>query len=134
MKNLKDIILEKLVINKNIKIKRNYDNWTIEDAKEGDIISSKYNTFIYKGLDEKKQYCNDKNAIVYYACYKLPIFKSTKRFLVGPDVGVGTTYQDPDQYYLSTEKECEALFNALKKEGYEWDDDKKELIKVIKLK
>ena len=54
MKNLKDIILEKLVINKNIKIKRNYDNWTIEDAKEGDIISSKYNTFIYKGLDEKK--------------------------------------------------------------------------------
>jgi hypothetical protein len=47
MKNLKDIIIEKLIINKNIKIKRNLDDWTIETAQDGDIVELDETLLLY---------------------------------------------------------------------------------------
>ena len=60
MENLIDII-EKLKVNSKSQVN---GDWSIEDAKDGDIIMSKYNQFIYKCLDKDKKYCPEPTAII----------------------------------------------------------------------
>lgn len=127
MKDLINII-EKLKVNSKIKLG---NDWTIKDAKNGDIILSKYNQFIYKGLDENKDYCTDTTAIIYHASYALSSFHALDKLSIGPDIGVGTiSSSERLQYKLSNKEECKELFDALEKEGYKWDEKKLELIKI----
>jgi len=93
--------------------------WTIEDAKDGDVLISSFgNPFIYNAYFDSVYvgaYCaiglNDEFIITdgqpYYYFW-------TAKFTVRP----------------ATEKEIELLFNNMKEAGYKWDSDKKELIKL----
>ena len=128
MKNLKDIILEKLIINKNIKIKRNLDNWSIETAQDGDIVELNEDLlFIYKGLNKDFHVSNaGDDAIVYHATY---ICDERKKLEVGIGTGVGVI-TGRFQYKLASEEKCEEFMEALKKAGYKWDDNKLKIVKI----
>jgi len=123
---------EALKINSKSKVNiKDLENWTINDAEDGDIIISKYNQFIYKCLNDDKKYCSEPTAIIYHACYNLTPFHSSKPLSIGPDIGVGSlkdgNYQ---QFKLSSKEECKELFNALDKAGYKWNDVKLKLVKI----
>lgn len=135
MKNLKDIILEKininekLIINKNIKIKRNLDDWTIETAQDGDIVELDDTLlFIYKGLNKDLHVNNaSPDAIVYHATY---ICDERKRLEVGIDTGVGAITGRSNKYKLASEDKCDEFMEALRKKGYIWDDNKLKIVKI----
>lgn len=124
MKQIKTYISEGLRINKNTKI------WNIKDAKEGDYIqfSDKDLYFIFKMFNKDHEYSDtlSEDTIIYYAAYNSRINKVH----IGPSTGIG----DSTKEYNLAPKEIKDAFNkALKKQGYEWDEYKKELYKVVKL-
>ena len=126
MKDLINII-EKLKVNSKSKVN---NDWTIEDAKDGDIIITKDTQFIYKCLDKNKQYTSNPNGIIYHACYSLLSFHNDPLH-IGPDIGVGTSEDhNLSKYKLSSKEECKELFDALKQKGYEWDDKNLKLVKI----
>ncbi len=129
MKQIIEFINEKLIINKNIKIKRNLDNWTIENAQDGDIVElDKSLLFIYKGLNKDIHINNTSDGtIVYHATY---ICDERKKLKVGVDTGVGNITRNPLKYKLASEEKCEEFYEALKKAGYKWDDSKLKIIKI----
>ena len=129
MKQIIEFINEKLIINKNIKIKRNLDDWTIETAQDGDIVEMNETLlFIYKGLNKDFHVNNaDDDAIVYHATY---ICDDRKKLEVGVDTGVGTISERLERYKLASEEKCEEFMKALKKAGYKWDDNKLKIIKI----
>lgn len=135
MKNFKDIlhkkllVTEKLIINKNIKIKRNLDNWTIETAQDGDIVELDDTLlFIYKGLNKDIHVNNaGDDAIVYHATY---ICDERKKLEVGIDTGVGVITGRSNRYKLASEEKCDEFMEALKKAGYKWDDNKLKIVKI----
>ena len=122
MKDLKDIIQEKLKVGSKTKIHtRNPEDWSIIDAEDGDIV--KWNDsglyFIYKCLD------TDNKTIIYHiAC----ILDDRKILYEGPDKGVGDITK-PNLFKLASEKEKEKFFEFLKEKGYKWDDTKLEVVK-----
>ena len=72
MKNLKDIIQEKLKVGSKTQIHtRNQEDWSIVDAEDGDIVELDDTLlFIYKGLNKDYHINNaGPNAIVYHATY-----------------------------------------------------------------
>ena len=131
MKQLKDIIQEKLTIGSKTKVNvRNRDTWTIDDAVNGDIVEDVGVgdlLFIYKGLNKDLHINNTSgNTIVYHAYY---INDDRKKLGVGVDTGVGVTY-NIESYKLATDEQCEEFYQALKDNGYKWDNNKKEIVKI----
>ena len=130
MKQLNNFIIEKLKITKNTKIiVRDKEHWSILNAEDGDIV--KWNGdvlfFIYKCLNTGYDYSNaSEDAIVYHATY---IADHRKKLDVCTDTGVGTI-KNPHLYQLATDEECENFYKALEKNGYKWDDIKKEVVKL----
>ena len=127
MKNINNFIFEKLKINSKSKVNTKDNNWSIEKAENGDIVSDGDLLFIYKCLrkDCQIKYNNaSPNAIVYQAIY----FTDSDRIEVKIDTGVGTTYND--YYELATDEQCELFYKALEKKGYKWDNNKKEVVKL----
>ena len=129
MKQIIEFINEKLIINKNIKIKRNLDDWTIKTAQDGDIVEMDEDLlFIYKGLNKDFHVNNaSDNAIVYHATY---ICDNRKKLSVGIDTGVGLISERPERYKLASEEKCDEFMEALKKAGYKWDDNKLKIVKI----
>jgi len=129
MKRIDNFINEKLIINKNIKIKRNLDDWTIETAQDGDIVElNEYLLFIYKGLNKDFHINNAyDDSIVYHAVY---FCDNTKKLKVGVDTGVGNILGGTERYKLASEEKCEEFIEALKKAGYKWDDNKLKIVKI----
>jgi len=87
--------------------------WTIQDAKDGDVLQLGDVTVIFKefiGNEDCKCYCSVCNGV-----FKVP----TK------DESYGTTNSIP-----ATKEQRDLLFQKMKEAGYEWDDEKKEL-KII---
>ena len=127
MKQIIEFINEKLIINKNIKIKRNLDDWTIETAQDGDIVAlDETLLFIYKGLNKDFHINNSgDDVIVYHATY---ICDNRKKLEVITDTGVGTI-EKPERYKLASPEKCEEFYQALDKAGYKWDETKLEVIK-----
>jgi len=128
MKNLKEIICEKLKINSKTKIhNRNPKDWSILNAEDGDIVELYENLlFIYKGLN-KDLHVNDavSDAIVYHATY---ICDYRKKLEVITDTGVGTI-EKPERYKLASPEKCEEFYQALDEHGYKWDEIKLEVVK-----
>ena len=129
MKQIIEFINEKLIINKNIKIKRNLDDWTIETAQDGDIVELDEDLlFIYKGLNKDIHVNNaGDDAIVYHATY---ICDERKKLDVGVDTGVGVITGRSNRYKLASEEKCDEFMEALKKAGYKWDDNKLKIVKI----
>ena len=132
MNNISNFIIEKLKINSKSKIEKDRKNWSIEKARDGDII--KWNTknnntlfFIYKCLNENKKYNKfiDENSIVYHAALNM----TRNVFYLGPEVGVGSI-ENKDEYTLASDEECDKFYELLKNHNYIWDSVKLKLIKI----
>lgn len=91
--------------------------WTIEDAKDGDVLSYRNGQwiFIYK---EKI----DDNSFYYHTLYS-----TIRQDLIIDDIGF--TLLDI-AIVPATKEQRDLLFQKMKEAGYEWDADKKELKKV----
>ncbi len=104
-------------------VDENYHLWTIQDAKDGDVLCT-YEcdepkiVFIIKGTP-KKHY-----ALSYYCYYNImyPHFKS--------DSERGCLVPNDEDVKPATKEQCDTLFAKMKKVGYKWDEEKKELRKM----
>jgi len=130
-------IIEGLKINSKTKLVKKYNryvkNWTIENAEDGDIVKVNNQIFfIYKCLNTNKKYLRQANedTIIYHASYlRIKHADGYKHIIkIGPNSGVGTV--GTLSYELASDKECENFINELKKQGYKWDFENKELIKI----
>ena len=87
--------------------------WSIQDAKDGDVLASDNSIFIFQEeyIAEKPiAYCGLMNG----------------RFLVDGEDACWTN----ERYYPATKEQCNILFTKMKEAGYEWDAEKKELKKI----
>lgn len=99
--------------------------WTIQDAKDGDIICYRDEISLYKNEIEN---CNKQDTtfggFVYYCCYDGKRFITNSFYLL--------TGQDEIDIYPATKEQRDLLFQKMKEAGYEWDTKKKELKKKRK--
>ena len=91
-------------------VERDFRLWSIEDAKDGDVLVHNGITFIFKGIED---------GIVKGLCSELS--DSILNF--------GEPEHDKD-YYPATKEQRDFLFQKMKEAGYEWDAEKKELKKI----
>ena len=87
--------------------------WTIEDAKDGDVLKEDSCTFIIERMERNEI------AIVHCCLFNDDNF----------DLG-STVYFDVDSTYPATKEQRDLLFRKMKEAGYEWDAEKKELKKI----
>ena len=134
MKNLINVIQEKLQINSKTNVYNEKDNnygWNIRKAKEGDIIEwiPKNMIFIYKDCKVYPQYYKTRKLISLYASCKNTFAENTLQ----TETSIGGGYVSNstiNDYRLASEEQCEKFFDLLKQKGYEWDDKNLKLIKI----
>lgn len=101
-------------------------NWNIQDAKDGDVLVSPYQ----RGIEDKEEIFIFKcignrgyidNCIEYYCNVNEGEFYVNK-----------TSYMDitSSPLYPATEKQRDLLFAKMKKAGYEWDAEKKQILRI----
>jgi len=90
--------------------------WTLQDAKDGDILVSKYNQpFIYNG---NRNFCHVGSYCGLSTSDKFIV--STSKYFWTENVSIRP----------ATKEQHELLFKEMKEAGYEWDSEKKELKKI----
>lgn len=92
-----------------VKENKNERLWTIQDAKDGDILTTDLVHFIFKSTD---------NSHCYMHCHYSVI---SDKFGVSD-----TAVVDSDYVHPATKEQRDILFQKMKKYGYEWDDKNKE--------
>jgi hypothetical protein len=100
----------------------NYHLWSIQDAKDGDILAGSKDEVILmfrrigniEWNDVIDYYC-------YYDCYR-------KEFIVQEKLGFWGNVDDTE-LKPATKKQRDLLFSKMKEAGWEWDSKKKELRK-----
>ena len=126
MKTFNSYINEKLKLNSQSQLSSK--EWTIEDAKDGDIITDnrKYNNskliYIFKKIE--------KELIFAYCYYDFEDKEFRKVDSENLGIRIFTGYKNRFDCWLSTEEEKEEFFEAAAKKGYIWDPIKKELKKI----
>ena len=94
-------------------IEKKYRLWTIQDAKDGDVLVDEDNNIgIYKGIE--------------YIWWKSYIYLGCDNRLYGFSIG-GSHKQNGAK--PATKEQRDLLFQKMKEAGYEWDAEKKELKK-----
>ena len=88
--------------------------WTLQDAKEGDVLDANGAPFIYKKHNKDYVYC-------YGGVNLSGDFIEAKEF---------DTWNNNYKVYPATKEQRDLLFAKMKEAGYEWDVEKKELKKV----
>ena len=107
-----------------IDVDTDYHLWTIEDAKDGDVLAGSKNDVIlmFRGIGNK-EWDDVIDYHCYYDCYR-------KNFIVQEDVKYwGNT--ENNQLKPATKEQRDLLFQKMKEEGYEWNAEKKELKKIV---
>lgn len=91
--------------------------WTIQDAKEGDVLTVERDKtpFIFKEFDKFHPEC----PVAYCGI-------DDSGILVNSDDGWWTD----EEVYPATKEQYDLLFQKMKEAGYEWNNDKKELKKI----
>ena len=91
---------------------KQYRPWTIQDAKDGDVLAAHECLVLFKEIDglNIKCYCTYHN------------MGSNPSFYVD-------TLQNKTAFYPATKEQRELLFQKMHEVGYEWDAEKKELKK-----
>jgi hypothetical protein len=99
--------------------------WTIQDAKDGDVLLSpstpegdKECPFIFKEID--------KDGIVRY---RVALLQSEK-FKIADGITNVMGYANEGYHIPATKEQRDLLFQKMKEAGYEWDAEKKELKKI----
>jgi hypothetical protein len=100
---------------------RNFHLWTIQDAKDGDVLAERLSSgrtiiIIYNGL-------NEEDTILSHCGYNGSDF-------VVPKNGIGFGHLEFNLYTPATKEQRDLLFQKMKEAGYEWDAEKKELKKI----
>ena len=99
-------------------IDKHYHLWTIQDAKDGDVLcTSNGNPFIFKKIT--------KNRVYSYCGLFFRKFDETKGCVNGE-----LAIELPSDYVPATKEQCDLLFSKMKEAGYKWDAVKKELKKI----
>ena len=93
--------------------------------KDGDIIANERHIAIFHKIG-KPNNCINEN-IVYYHCWYNKIYNECK---FKNDYGIGAN----TEYKFATEDEKQKLFDAIKENGYKWNEETKTLEKLIKPK
>lgn len=93
----------------------NWHLWSIEEAKDGDILASGGVVFIFKTIHGVKLYCH------------CSAFKDGSFFADSYDL---LTEKYFGEVYPATKEQRYLLFQKMKEAGYEWDVEKKELNKI----
>lgn len=91
--------------------------WTIEDAKDGDVLAADECYVIFKEIDGLNIKC--------YCTYHYMGFNPSFHI---------DTLQNKTAFHPATKEQREVLFDKMKGAGYQWDEKKKELRKIIKPK
>lgn len=92
--------------------------WSIEDAKDGDVlVASDKSIFIYDGS------INENGNVGFHIAL-------TKDMSVVLNSDDGCGWEEKDSCYPATKEQRDLLFQKMKEAGYEWNKDKKELIKL----
>lgn len=96
--------------------------WTMQDAKDGDIICYRDEISLYKNEIENwnKQETNF-GGFTYYCCY------DGKRFIMNSFYLL--TEQDEIDIYPATKEQRNTFMKVMNNIGYEWNEEKKELKK-----
>lgn len=98
--------------------------WTINDAQDGDVLCYKDEISLYK--HDIKNCTKEETTFggfAYYGCY------DGKRFITSCLYSL--TEQDKMDIHPATKEQCNLFFQKMKESGYEWDSEKKELIRRI---
>ena len=94
--------------------------WTIQDAKDGDVLVSKYNQpFIYNGN---------------YNDYKVGAYcgiKYTGKHFIKSIYTEETCWTNNEFIKPATKEQRDVLMEAMNDSGYKWDAEKKELKKLV---
>jgi hypothetical protein len=94
-------------------LENDYHLWTIQDAKDGDVLREDSCTFIIERMNP------DGTAIVYCCLFDDGDFDS------------GSTLSfDIDSTKPATKEQCDFFFQKMKEKSYEWNVEKKELKKI----
>lgn len=103
----------------NFILNEQYHLWTIQDAKDGDVlVTPNNNIFIFKGIRNHYQvfdYCG-----LYFD--GLIVESSCVNGIFSKEL--------PNDYKIATKEQSDLLFQKMKEAGYEWDDEKNELRKI----
>ena len=106
--------------------------WTIQDAKDGDVLFAENFdniggcVFLFKGLDSWKFDAEgDKAVATGYCCASITESGSTDFGIQGPDC------VEIKRVHPATKEQRDLLFYKMKESGYEWDAEKKELKLLI---
>lgn len=104
-----DFYFNKTHVDKNVRL------WTIQDAKDGDVLATSAGTFIYNGNN-----CGGSYPGSYCGINNLGNFQT------------GVEYHwTRKKVYPATKEQRDLLFQKMKESGYEWDAEKKELKKLV---
>lgn len=104
-----DFYFSKAHVDKNVRL------WTIQDAKDGDVLATSAGAFIYNGNN-----CGGSYPGSYCGINNLGNFQT------------GVEYHwTRKKVYPATKEQRDLLFQKMKESGYEWDADKKELKKLV---
>ena len=100
--------------------------WTINDAKDGDILFQDLmdgKTFIYNGI-------NPDTAILYSFIISND-GKDVLPYHIGkPNTGIGNIEENKNIIHPATKEQCDILFKKMHEAGYTFDFEKKELNKI----
>ena len=109
-------------------VNKNFKLWTIQDAKDGDVLFSDLmggKTFIYNGVNSDK-------AILYSFIISNDGEDVLQYYIGKPNTGIGNIEENKNIIHPATKEQHDLLFQKMKDAGYEWDDEKKELRKIEK--
>lgn len=91
---------------------KQYRPWTIQDAKDGDVLAAHECLVLFKEIDGLNIRC--------YCTYH---YMNHQKFYVD-------TLQNKTAFCPATKEQRDLLFSKMKEAGYEWDAEKKELKKI----
>ena len=102
------------------KFEHYYHLWTIQDAKDGDVLATDSWLYMFK-------YTNNKNLIQFHC--NCPIKGKPYKWCALPDDSYLDIYVEAN-IHPATKKQHDLLFRKMKELGYEWDEVNKELKKI----
>lgn len=99
--------------------------WTIDDTKEGDVLAIGNEYFLFKGKVK-----NTSRTVYNSYCF----CNSAKAFIVANEKDCGEFFpmENGIRIHPATKEQRNTLFAKMKKAGYEWDDEKRELRNIGK--